>query len=78
MIETYNEYTSDPSVDQTDTFRESDPVPVPVPTPIPGPVPDPVPDNGLSDGTPVNPASMKMSALSGFVYSPEGIPLQNV
>ena len=42
------------------------------------PVPDPVPDNGLSDGTPVNPASMKMSALSGFVYSPEGIPLQNV
>ena len=42
------------------------------------PSPDPVPDNGLTDGTEVDPASMKMSALSGFVYSPEGIPLQNV
>ena len=44
--------------------------------------PDPTPPspngNGLSDGTAVKPGSMKMSALSGFVYSPTGVPLQNV
>ena len=63
MIETYNEYTSDPSVDQTDTFRESDPVPVPVPTPIPVPVPDPLPP--AATGTPMrkNPVPLIIAGL---------------
>ncbi len=63
MIETYNEYTSDPSVDQTDTFRESDPVPVPVPTPIPVPVPDSLPP--AATGTPMrkNPVPLIIAGL---------------
>ena len=43
----------------------------------PDPILPPNPsDNGISDGTAVKPGSMKMSALSGFVYSPTGNPLQ--
>lgn len=45
-------------------------------TPIPQPTP--VPESTIEEGTAVNPASMTMSALSGFVYNQEGEPLQNV
>lgn len=36
------------------------------------------PSGGISDGTAVKPANMRMSALSGFVYDNNGNPLQNV
>ena len=48
----------------------------PAPTPTPGPTP--TPSGGITDGKKVNPGDMKMSALSGYVYTSEGTPLQNV
>jgi hypothetical protein len=48
------------------------------PEPGPGPDPKPSPENGISEGTKVNPGSMKMSALTGFVFYPDGTPLPNV
>lgn len=45
------------------------------PTPPPAPTPS---GTGISDGTPVNPVNMTMSALSGFVFDKAGNPLNNV
>ena len=47
------------------------------PAPNPGPTPNPY-GTGITDGTAVNPASMKMSALSGFVYDKAGNALSGV
>ena len=35
-------------------------------------------DEKISDGTAVNPSSMYMSVLSGFILEPDGTPIQNV
>ena len=47
------------------------------PAPNPGPTPNPY-GTGITDGTAVNPANMKMSALSGFVYDKAGNALSGV
>ena len=55
----------------SDKNNDSDPTPTPKPRYQPA-------KDAKSDGTKVNPADMTMSALSGFVYTPDSIPLQNV
>ncbi len=50
-----------------------DPEPTPTPTPE-----NPTGDQSITSGTAVNPANMKMNALSGFVYDNEGNPLKDI